>query len=111
MQEGEKLSLEQMQVFLVSSAGIRFSGDDRKQVYGWIKGTCVITSTPNKSRRGYCHAEPIGPGSARTVWGSVLKLKCIQSRHWQTAIFRQNHCHLLDSTDSITTYIKIEFAL
>jgi transposase InsO family protein len=34
--EAETLSLEQIQVFLQASAGIRFQAETREQVYGWI---------------------------------------------------------------------------
>lgn len=37
MHEAETLSLEQIQVFLQASAGIRFEAETRQQVYGWIE--------------------------------------------------------------------------
>lgn len=38
MQDGEKLSLEQIQVFLEASEDIQFKGKRRQEVYDWITG-------------------------------------------------------------------------
>ena len=37
MHEAEKLNLDQMQAFLKASEGIRFEGESRQQVYGWVE--------------------------------------------------------------------------
>lgn len=39
MQAGERLSLEQIQVFLEASDGLGFQGRDRAEVYGWVNET------------------------------------------------------------------------
>lgn len=36
MEDGEKLSLEQIRAFVEGSGEIRFKGKDRKEVYGWM---------------------------------------------------------------------------
>jgi hypothetical protein len=35
--EAEKLNLEQIEAFLKASEGIRFEGENRQQVYGWVE--------------------------------------------------------------------------
>jgi transposase InsO family protein len=35
--EAEKLSLDQIEAFLKASEGIRFDGENRQQVYGWVE--------------------------------------------------------------------------
>ena len=37
MHEAEKLNLEQIESFLKASEGIRFEGENRQQVYGWVE--------------------------------------------------------------------------
>ena len=37
MHEAEKLNLDQIQAFLKASEGIRFEGESRQQVYGWVE--------------------------------------------------------------------------
>ena len=37
MHEAEKLSLDQIEAFLNASEGIRFEGENREQVYGWVE--------------------------------------------------------------------------
>ena len=37
MHEAEKLNLEQIEAFLKASEGIRFEGENRQQVYGWVE--------------------------------------------------------------------------
>ena len=39
MRNGEKLSLEQIRVFLKASAKIEFGADNRQEVYGWMSRT------------------------------------------------------------------------
>src|SRR4029077_19294758 len=39
MQEGEKLSLEQIRAFLEASDGVGFQAADRAELYGWINRT------------------------------------------------------------------------
>jgi transposase InsO family protein len=39
MQDGEKLSLEQIRAFLEASNAVRFEAKDRSQVYEWVNGT------------------------------------------------------------------------
>src|ERR1035438_10541916 len=36
MEDGEKLSLEQIRAFVESSSEVRFKGKDREEVYGWM---------------------------------------------------------------------------
>ena len=36
MEDGEKLSLEQIRAFVEGSSEIRFKGKDREEVYGWM---------------------------------------------------------------------------
>jgi hypothetical protein len=35
--EAEKLSLDQIEAFLNASEAIRFEGENRQQVYGWVE--------------------------------------------------------------------------
>jgi len=35
--EAEKLSLDQIEAFLNASEGIRFEGENREQLYGWVE--------------------------------------------------------------------------
>ena len=37
MHEAEKLSLDQIEAFLNASGEIRFEGENRQQVYGWVE--------------------------------------------------------------------------
>ena len=37
MHEAEKLNLEQIEAFLKASEAIRFEGENRQQVYGWVE--------------------------------------------------------------------------
>jgi transposase InsO family protein len=39
MEESEKLSLEQMRVFLEASGEVRFRAHDRRELYGWVNRT------------------------------------------------------------------------
>ena len=39
MQAGERLSLEQVRVFLEASDGVRFEAEKRQELYGWMQGT------------------------------------------------------------------------
>lgn len=39
MQAGERLSLEQIRVFLEASDGVRFEAEERQELYGWIECT------------------------------------------------------------------------
>jgi hypothetical protein len=39
MQDGEKLSLEQIRAFLEASDAVRFEAKDRSQLYEWVNGT------------------------------------------------------------------------
>ena len=37
MHDAEKLSLDQIEAFLNASEEIRFEGENRQQVYGWVE--------------------------------------------------------------------------
>ena len=37
MHEAEKLSLDQIEAFLNASEEIRFEGENREQIYGWVE--------------------------------------------------------------------------
>ena len=39
MEDGEKLSLEQIRAFLEASGEVRFQAQDREELYGWVDGT------------------------------------------------------------------------
>ncbi len=54
MQAGERLSLEQIQVFLEASDGLGFQGRNRAEVYGWVNETLRQQSYQDlsKSARG-----------------------------------------------------------
>jgi len=41
MQDGERLSLEQIQAFLEASDEIRFNASDRLELYEWMERTLV----------------------------------------------------------------------
>ena len=41
MKSGEKLSLEQIKMFLSASEEFRFEGSNREEVYGWVNATLV----------------------------------------------------------------------
>ena len=41
MQDGERLSLEQIQAFLEASDELRFEASDRRELYDWLGRTLV----------------------------------------------------------------------
>ncbi len=51
MHEAEKLSLDQIEAFLNASEEIRFEGENRKQVYGWVEQVLRHQQYPKQSRK------------------------------------------------------------
>lgn len=51
MHEAEKLSLDQIQVFLEASQGVRFAGETREQVYIWVEEVLVHQQYQRQGRR------------------------------------------------------------
>jgi len=49
--EAEKLSLDQIQVFLEASQGVRFAGETREQVYNWVEEVLVHQQYQRQGRR------------------------------------------------------------
>ena len=41
MQDGERLSLEQIRAFLEGSEELRFEASDRRELYGWVERTWI----------------------------------------------------------------------
>jgi transposase InsO family protein len=54
VQQAEKLSLEQMRAFLEASEDVKFEGDKREEIYGWIGGILQGHSygKQNRANRG-----------------------------------------------------------
>jgi hypothetical protein len=44
VQDAEKLSLEEIRRFVEASEAIRFAGEKREQVYGWIERVLLVTA-------------------------------------------------------------------
>ncbi|HEY4960166.1 MAG TPA: hypothetical protein VII29_04850, partial [Terriglobales bacterium] len=51
MHEAEKLSLDQIEAFLNASEEIRFEGENRQQVYGWVEQVLRQQHYPKQSRK------------------------------------------------------------
>ena len=51
MHEAEQLDLDQIQAFLKASAGIRFEGKTREQIYNWVEKVLVHHQYPQQGRR------------------------------------------------------------
>ena len=51
MHEAEKLSLDQIEAFLNASEEIRFEGENRGQVYGWVEQVLRIQQYQKQSRK------------------------------------------------------------
>ncbi|MGB9203233.1 MAG: hypothetical protein WCB94_04570 [Terriglobales bacterium] len=51
MHEAEKLSLDQIEAFLNASQEIRFEGENRQQVYGWVEQVLRQQLYPKQSRK------------------------------------------------------------
>jgi transposase len=49
--EAEKLSLDQIEAFLNASEEIRFEGENRQQVYGWVEQVLRQQQSPKQSRK------------------------------------------------------------
>jgi len=49
--EAEKLSLDQIEAFLNASAEIRFEGEHREQIYGWVEQVLRQQQYPKQSRK------------------------------------------------------------
>jgi hypothetical protein len=52
MDDSEKMSLNQMQAFLEGSTEVRFAGQSRAEVYGWVESTLVGHAYAGLGRRG-----------------------------------------------------------
>ena len=50
MEDGEKLSLEQIRAFLEASGEVHFEGEKREEIYGWISRTLQVHSYGQQSR-------------------------------------------------------------
>jgi len=50
MEDGEKLSLEQIRAFLEASEEVHFEGEKRGEIYGWISRTLQVHSYRQQSR-------------------------------------------------------------
>ena len=51
MHEAEKLNLEQIEAFLNASQAIRFEGENREQVYGWVEQVLRQQQYPKQGRK------------------------------------------------------------
>ena len=51
MHEAEKLSLDQIEAFLNASEEIRFEGENREQVYGWVEQVLRQQQYPKQGRK------------------------------------------------------------
>ena len=51
MHEAEKLSLDQIEAFLNASEDIRFEGENRQQVYGWVEQVLRQQHYPQQGRK------------------------------------------------------------
>ena len=51
MHEAEKLSLDQIEAFLNASEEIRFEGENREQVYGWVEQVLRLQQYQKQSRK------------------------------------------------------------
>jgi hypothetical protein len=49
--EAEKLSLDQIEAFLNASEAIRFEGENRQQVYGWVEQVLRQQHYPQQGRK------------------------------------------------------------
>jgi hypothetical protein len=49
--EAEKLSLNQIEAFLNASEEIRFEGENREQVYGWVEQVLRRQQYPKQGRK------------------------------------------------------------
>ena len=61
MHEAEKLNLEQIEAFLNASQAIRFEGENREQVYGWVEQVLRQQQYPRTRPQGAGLAAPL-PG-------------------------------------------------
>jgi transposase InsO family protein len=52
MDDSEAMSLEQIQAFVAGSGGVRFAGQRREEVYGWVEQTLVRHQYGNLERAG-----------------------------------------------------------
>ena len=52
MHEAEKLNLDEIEAFLKASEGIRFEGEHRQQVYGWVEQVLRQQQYQKQGRRG-----------------------------------------------------------
>jgi hypothetical protein len=50
--EAEKLNLDEIEAFLKASEGIRFEGEHRQQVYGWVEQVLRQQQYQKQGRRG-----------------------------------------------------------
>lgn len=50
MRQAEKLSLDQIRAFLAASEEVRFEGEKREEIYGWISETLQIHSYGQRNR-------------------------------------------------------------
>ena len=51
MHEAEKLSLDQIEAFLNASQQIRFEGENREQIYGWLEQVLRQPQYPKQGRK------------------------------------------------------------
>ena len=51
MHEAEKLSLDQIEAFLNASQEIRFEGENREQIYGWVEQVLRQQHYPKQGRK------------------------------------------------------------
>src|SRR5208337_137527 len=66
MDDSEAMSLEQIQAFLAGSGGVRFAGQRREEVYGWVEQTLV--------RHQYASLDRPGKGLVRRYIGRMTGL-------------------------------------
>src|SRR5208283_100272 len=66
MDDSEAMSLEQIQAFLAGSGGVRFAGQRREEVYGWVEQTLV--------RHQYASLDQPGKGLVRRYIGRMTGL-------------------------------------
>jgi RimJ/RimL family protein N-acetyltransferase len=74
--EAEKLSLDQIEAFLNASEEIRFEGENREQVYGWVEQVLRQQQYPKQGRktRGRLLARFWGRGLVSEAGVVVLKI-------------------------------------
>jgi len=82
MDDGEKLSLEQIRAFLEASDEVRFQAQDREELYGWVDGTL--------RQQDYGHLKRAAKGLVRRYIAKMTGLSRAQTTRL-IGVYQQGH--------------------